>query len=120
MPQKSEKTILVTGATGKQGSAAIRHLRQKGFAIRALTRDPSKPEARAFVGRGSEVVRGDLDDQASLTRALDGVDGVVAVQTAAEQGPEAEVRQGINLIDAAKRSRISHFVQQSVVSCDQN
>src|SRR5689334_1375441 len=110
MAKKNERIILVTGATGKQGGATLRHLRQKGFSVRALTRDPTKAEARALVGQGTEVTRGDLNDQSSLTRVLDGVYGVFAVQTAAEEGVDAEIRQGINLIDAAKRSRISQFV----------
>lgn len=112
------KQILVTGATGHQGGAVLRHLRERGFACRALTRDPSKPEARQLVGHGIEVTRGDLEDQASLTRALDGVDGIFAVQTPYESGVEAEIRQGKNLIDAAKRLRISHFVYSSVASAN--
>jgi uncharacterized protein YbjT (DUF2867 family) len=59
-----------------------------------------------------------MEDPPTLTRALDGVDGVYAVQPF-ESGAEAEIRQGINLIDAAKRSRISHFVYSSVGSADQ-
>jgi uncharacterized protein YbjT (DUF2867 family) len=112
------KLILVTGATGHQGGAALRHLRDRGFACRALTRDTARPQAHKLVGHGAEVVRGDLEDQASLTRALDGVYGVYAVQTPYEAGVDAEIRQGINLIDAAKRSRITHFVYSSVGSAD--
>ena len=113
------KLILVTGATGHQGGAVLRHLRERGFSCRALTRDPSKPEARQLVGHGIEVAQGDLEDQASLTRALDGVDGVFAVQTPYESGVEAEIRQGANLIDSAKRQRINHFVYSSVASADE-
>ena len=113
------KVILVTGATGHQGGASLRHLSEKGFPCRALTRDPAKPEARAALGRGGEVVKGDLEDPASLVRAIDGVHGVYGVQTPDEAGVEAEIRQGINLIDAAKRSRVSHFVNSSVASADQ-
>jgi uncharacterized protein YbjT (DUF2867 family) len=61
-----------------------------------------------------------LEDPASLTRALDGVYGVYAVQTPYESGAEAEIRQGINLADAGKRSRTSHFVYSSVAAADQN
>ena len=93
--------------------------RERGFACRALTRDPGKPEARNFVGHGVEAFQGNMDDQASLTRAVDGVDGVFGVTTPYEGGVEAEVRQGINLADAAKRSRSSHFVYTSVGSADQ-
>ncbi len=119
LAKNNDKLILITGATGHQGGAAFHHLRERGFPVRALTRDPDKPNARAFIGHGVEVVRGDLDDPASLTRALDGVYGVYSVQNS-RAGAEAEIRQGINLADAAKRSRISHFVYSSVASADQN
>ncbi|HWQ56225.1 MAG TPA: NmrA/HSCARG family protein [Bryobacteraceae bacterium] len=114
----SQRTILVTGATGKQGGAALRHLRQRGFPVRALTRDPSKPAARALLGEGMAVVRGDYDDPASLAKALDGVYGVFSVQTFDEAGVDGEVRQGKAMASAAQRSRISHFVYTSVAGAD--
>lgn len=114
----SKRTILVTGATGRQGGAVVRHLRQRGFPVRALTRDPANPKARALVGEGLDVVRGDYDDPASLANALDGVHGVFSVQTFAEAGVEGEVRQGKAIVDAAQRARISHFVYSSVGGAD--
>lgn len=120
MAKNVGKTVLVACATGKQGGAVLRHLREKGFSVRALTRDPAKPQARNLVGRGTEVVRGDMENSDSLARAIEGVDGVFSVQTAAEAGVEAEVREGINLADAAKRARLSHFVYSSVASADRN
>jgi len=118
--KKNERTILVTGATGHQGTAAIAHLHAKNFPVRALTRNPDKPQARELVGHSTEVVRGDLNDPESLSRAVDGVYGVFSVQTPAEHGAAVEIRQGINLADAAKRARVSHFVYTSVGSADQN
>jgi len=118
--RNKSKVILVTGATGHQGGAALRHLREGGYSCRALTRDPSKPAARALIGHGIEVVRGDMEDPASLLRALDGVYGVYAVQSPHEDGVEAEIRQGFHLVDAAQRSRISQFVYSSVGSADRN
>lgn len=121
MAKKQGMTVLVTGATGRQGGAAARHLREKGLSVRALTRDPNKDTARALVGRGTEVVKGDLNDKASVTRALDGVQGVYSVQSSsADQGVESEVRQGILLADEAKRSDVRHFVYSSVASADGN
>ena len=118
--KKNNKVILVTGATGHQGGAVLRHLGDRGFACRALTRDPGSAQARALVGRGTEIVRGDMEDPASLSRALEGIYGVYAVQTPYESGVEAEVRQGFHLIDVAQRSGITHFVYSSVASADQN
>ena len=119
MAKNNKRTILITGATGQQGGAALRRLREKGFPIRALTRDPDKPAARALVGQGTEVVRGDLNDAGSLSRALDGVYGVFSVQTVLEGGVEAEIRQGINRAEAARQSRVRHLVYSSVGAADQ-
>ena len=118
MPKNDGKTILVTGATGQQGGAVLRHLREKGFAVRALTRHPDREEARHLVGKGTEVVRGDLNDPMSLSRAIEGAYGVFSVQTPMEEGVPAEIDQGIRLADAAKRSDVSHFVYSSVGSAD--
>ena len=42
----NESRILVTGATGRQGGAVVRHLLQRGFKVRAITRDPEKASGR--------------------------------------------------------------------------
>lgn len=119
MPAKRNRTIVVTGATGKQGSAVFHHLRQGGFALRALVRDPDKSKARGLEGRGVEVLRGDLENPQSLERILDGADGAYSVQ-AWEGGAETEVRQGIAFAEAASRQEVGHFVYSSVVAADGN
>jgi uncharacterized protein YbjT (DUF2867 family) len=116
----ADRLILVTGATGKQGGAVVRHLRARGFPVRAITRDVTKPGARALVGEGAEVIAGNMDDMDSLRRAMDGAWGAFSVQTPFEEGLDAEVRQGIAVADAAKRARISHFVYASVGGADRN
>ena len=110
----TQQTILVAGATGRQGGAVSRHLRKNGFTVRALTRDPDSDKARALGGGGLEVVRGDLTDQRSLGRALEGVYGVFSMATPFEQGMDAEVRQGKTLGDAAKAAGVRHYVYSSV------
>lgn len=112
--------ILVSGATGSQGGAVARSLQERGFGVQALTRDPEKPQARELASKGAEVVEGNLDDRASIDRALDGVYGVFSVQQFFEAGYEGEVRQGINLADAAKNAGVSHFVYSSVGSAHRN
>ncbi len=120
LAEKKDQLILVTGATGKQGSAAVLRLTERGFSVRALTRDPDQPAVRVLTGHGAEVVRGDLEDRESLMAALDGAYGVFAVLTPYEAGVDAEVRQGKNLADAAARAGVKHFVYSSVGSADQN
>ena len=70
--RRMSQTILITGATGHQGGATLQHLRGKGFHLRAMTRKPGSDKAKALAAEGVEVVEGDLDDAASLGRALAG------------------------------------------------
>jgi uncharacterized protein YbjT (DUF2867 family) len=116
---KKGRTVLVTGGTGHQGAAALRNLRKRGFPVRALTRDPDQPKARALTGPGVEIVRGDMEDPASLAGALDGMYGVFSVQNPRQAGIEGEIRQGINVVEAARRSDVKHLVYSSVASADQ-
>ena len=110
------RVILVSGATGQQGGAVARNLLERGFAVRALTRDPEKAAARELADLGAEVVSGDLEDRASIERVLDGVYGVFSVQKFLEAGVEGEVRQGVRLADAAKAAGVEHYVYSSVGS----
>jgi uncharacterized protein YbjT (DUF2867 family) len=110
------RLVLVTGATGQQGGAVARNLLERGFGVRALTRDPEKPEAKVLAERGAEVVRGDLEDRSSLDRALEGVYGVFSVQNFWEAGYEREIEQGKRLVDAAKAADVEHYVYSSVGS----
>src|SRR5438132_13463549 len=87
--------VLVTGATGRQGGAVARHLLQRAIPVRALSRNPGKPSARALAGAGAEVVSGDLDDRASLAEAMEGVSGVFSVQNWWEPGTARHVWEGV-------------------------
>jgi dihydroflavonol-4-reductase len=68
---------LVTGATGLIGVHAAAALIRSGHAVRVFVRDPSKV-SRVLAPFGLdaadvEVAQGDLEDRASLDRALEGV-----------------------------------------------
>ncbi len=114
--QNVERLILVTGATGKQGGAVARSLLDRGFQVRALTRNPQKPEAQALADQGAEVVQGDMEDRSSMERALEGAYGVFSVQNFWETGYDSEVQQGKTVTDAAKAAGVEHFVYSSVGS----
>ena len=111
-----KRVILVSGATGQQGGTTARNLLERGFAVRALTRDTEKAAARELADLGAEVVSGDLEDRASVDSVLDGVYGVFSVQQFMETGVEGEVRQGALLADAAKAAGVEHLVYSSVGS----
>ena len=107
---RSDHTILVTGATGNQGGATARHLLASGWRVRALVRDTTAPAARALAAAGADLVRGDLLDPSSISAAMQGAYGVYSVQAA---GPD-EVAQGVNVAEAAKAEGVRHLVYSSV------
>lgn len=111
----SERIILVTGATGRQGGAVYQHLQKKGFKLRALVRDPDSNQARQLMGHGDKMLRGGFDDTDSLLRAMDGVYGVFSVQPHSAN----EIQQGVAVIEAARRQGVSHFVYSSVGGADE-
>ena len=69
----NKRTILITGVTGQQGGAVAQALQGTGFHLRGLTRKPDSERAAALARQGIEIVKSDLDDEASLRRTLEGV-----------------------------------------------
>src|SRR5207245_10345758 len=89
-----DRTILITGVTGHQGGAVAQALQGTGFYLRGLTRKPDSERAAALARQGIDIVKGDLDDEATLRRALAGAWGVFGVQNAGEAGVERDEAQG--------------------------
>lgn len=112
----TDKLVLITGATGRQGGAVARELLAAGWPVRAMTRHPESDAARDLAKQGAEVVPGDLDDAASLERALNGAWGLFSVQNTWEAGVVKEEEQGIRLTDLAHKAGIQHLVYTSVAS----
>ncbi len=108
------KTIVVTGATGKQGGAVVRHLLDTDFAIKAVSRSLQSPAAQKLRDMGVEVVQGDLDKPETLGPILEGAYGVFSVQNNWTSSVETEITQGKALADAAKAAGVEHFVYSSV------
>jgi uncharacterized protein YbjT (DUF2867 family) len=104
------KVVLVTGATGNQGGATARHLLAAGWRVRALVRDDTVPAAAALVAAGAELVRGNLDDHASVEAAARGAYGIYSVQSANDN----EIARGKTVAAAAKAEGVQHLVYSSV------
>src|SRR5713226_810465 len=114
------RTVLVTGATGRQGGAVVRHMLPKGWKLRALTRNPQSHAAQSLARQGVEIVQGDLEDAASIAGAAAGVYGIYSVQDFWAVGAKREVQQGKNVADAAKKAGVAHFVYSSVGGAERN
>jgi uncharacterized protein YbjT (DUF2867 family) len=110
----SKKTILVFGATGAQGGSVARNLLSRGqYAVRAFTRNAASPAAQALRELGAQIVEGNLDDEASIRAALDGVYGVFGVTNFWEHFAKEE-EQGRNMIRAIAASGVEHLVYSSL------
>jgi uncharacterized protein YbjT (DUF2867 family) len=112
----SERRVLITGVTGHQGGAVAQALQGTGFSLRGLTRTPDSERAAALARQGVDVVKGDLDDEATLRSALAGVWGVFSVQNTLEAGVAGEEVQGKRLATLAREAGVEHFVYTSVGS----
>jgi uncharacterized protein YbjT (DUF2867 family) len=108
------KTITVFGATGAQGGGLARAILDdpdRRFRLRAVTRKPEGAAARALAAAGAELVAADLDDEASLDRAMLGADGAFCVTNFWEHfSPERELAQARNMARAAARAAVGHVV----------
>jgi uncharacterized protein YbjT (DUF2867 family) len=108
--------ILVVGATGVLGREAARLLLAAGHEVRAMSRVATN--AADLEQLGAEIVQGDLIDPASLARACDGANAVLAAAHAlmgtGRYTSEAVDNAGHRaLVDAAKAAGVRHFVYAS-------
>lgn len=111
-------TVVVIGATGKQGGAVARGLLERGHQVRAVTRQPDSTKAKELANAGATLVMASLEDTAALTKALEEATSLFAVTTPAE-GTDAETRQGVSAANAAKAAGV-HLVFSSVGSANRH
>jgi len=116
----AKKVIVIFGATGGQGGSVVRSIlgdpkAAAKFQIRAVTRDVTKPAAKDLESKGCEVVTADMNDKASLTKALTGAYGVFAVTNYWEKlDDKLEIAQGKSIADVSKEVGIKHLVWSSL------
>lgn len=72
---------LVTGATGHVGGAVARQLHEQGRSVRALVHDAS---GAASLPAGIELAVGDLDDPASVAKAVTGAEAIFLMHVGTE------------------------------------
>ncbi|MFF2551772.1 NmrA/HSCARG family protein [Nocardia sp. NPDC058058] len=112
--------ILVIGATGRQGGATATALLERGWPVRAFVRDPEAPGAVALRSAGAELAVGDLDDEDSLRKAMDGVHGVFLMLTMMDgvnislAAVADEQRRGRRIAELVGELGIDHLVYSSL------
>jgi uncharacterized protein YbjT (DUF2867 family) len=112
---EDELRCLVTGATGYIGGRMVPRLLDRGFAVRAMARNPDRLDGVDWHDR-VEAVRGDLGEPDSLTAAFDGVDVVyylVHSMGSAKDFVAEEARSARNVVAAAQRAGVRRLVYLS-------
>jgi uncharacterized protein YbjT (DUF2867 family) len=105
--------IFVAGATGKTGKHIVRQLIDQDFAVSALVRDRSL--GRIILPDNTELIVGDILKPATFESALANCNVVICATGASPSlnptGPYQVDYEGTkNLVDAAKKQGIEHFV----------
>jgi dihydroflavonol-4-reductase len=118
-PDRNDRTVLVTGATGFAGGHLVHALAQEGHRIRCIVRSSSRAKG---LPQGVEVREGDITKKDDVSSAMEGVGTVYHLAAAYRQASHEEegywrVNVGAtkNLLDAAMAERIGRFVHCSTV-----
>ncbi|HVQ52215.1 MAG TPA: NmrA/HSCARG family protein, partial [Mycobacterium sp.] len=118
-----KRIIAVVGATGSQGGGLVRAILadpDHEFDVRALSRNAQSGKARELAAAGADVVEADLDDEASLVRAFEGVYGAFIVtnywvdrtpeEEARRTRAEMELQQAEAAVWATKAAGVAHVI----------
>jgi len=99
--------ILITGATGKTGSAAVQELSNRNIPFRVLIRNEDK--LNQITDMGGEVIIGAIEDDAALNQAMEGVQKALVLLPNSEQQLFLEKK----VVDAALEANVQHIVKMS-------
>ena len=109
----ADKRLLVTGANGNLGKAAVAELRRLGAKqVIAATRTPGKLQELAALG--VEERHADFDRPETLQAAFRGVERLLLVSTDSLHAPEVRIKQHRAAIQAAVGAGVEHVVYTSL------
>ena len=106
--------ILITGATGKTGSATAKSLGEKGETFRALIRNEEKKEGLESLG--GEVVIGSIENTEVVNQSMQGVKTVLVLLP----NSESQLALEKQLVDSAKQAGVERIVKMSSIEATQD
>ncbi len=112
---------VVTGATGRTGSAVAKTLLDAGKRVRVVMRDESKGEE--WTALGAEVAVADFTDRSALSKAFSGADGAYIVspqQYSSETLFSQAELMAHSFAEAAKVAKLPKLVALSSVGAEQH
>lgn len=121
MSSERKPLVTIVGATSKQGRSVARTLLESGrYRIRALTRNPSSPEARSLETKGAEVLAVPLEvgRTEELVRAFRGAEAAFLLTPPITPPATHEFELGKQQADAAVEAGVGHVVFSSLENVD--
>ncbi len=110
----SQQTILVLGATGTVGAPVARQLREDGYHVRLLVRDPKR--AAAQFGSGFQYIQGSVEECETVKQALSGCTGVhISLQAGSNPADIERVEHlgTLSVIELAANAHVAHLTYVS-------
>ena len=110
--------VFLTGATGFVGGHLLARLLAEGHNVRALVRDPEK--SRLPASDQLQIVQGDVAEGTGLDDGLKSCDAAIhlvgmIVETGKATFERVHHLGTRNVVEAAKRNKISRFIQMSAI-----
>jgi uncharacterized protein YbjT (DUF2867 family) len=121
MTERSNTTVLVTGAGGFVGGYVLNALRSRSYRVRGLIRH--QVQAVKIRASDAEPVFGDVIDLDSLHAAMIGVDAVIHTAAVNRDRGQATMEQvnyrgTVNVLAAAKAAGVRRFVHVIAIGAD--
>ncbi|PHH86947.1 hypothetical protein CDD83_9546 [Cordyceps sp. RAO-2017] len=116
------KILTVFGATGNQGGSVVKAVLadaalSKQFKIRGITRDATRPSAKALAEKGVELVKADMSSVEAAAPAVKGAHTVFLVTNYWESmSADKEEAQGRAVTDACKAAGVKHLIFSSLIN----
>jgi NADH dehydrogenase len=110
----NQQTILMIGATGTVGAPVARQLRDDGYHVRLLVRNPAR--AAAQLGSGFEYVQGSVEDVEVVKQALSGCTGAhlsLQAGSSPEDIKRVEYLGAMRVVELAAERHLAHLTYVS-------
>jgi uncharacterized protein YbjT (DUF2867 family) len=109
------RKVLITGATGDTGRAAVKESLKAGLVVRAMVHSIDD-RSKALEEFGAEVVVGDLQEIDTIRQAMEGMDAAYLVYPV----KPGLITATVNFVQAAKEAGVSTVVNLSQRSANRN
>lgn len=109
---KTDKHVLVTGATGYIGGRLVPDLLERGYSVRVLVRDPARLQGRSW-SEQVEIVQGDVLKPESLPAAMQDVESayyLIHSMTGSEDFHRRDLTAARNFSQAAKAANVERII----------